>query len=493
VDRVTADVTIAFESGTIVSRPLSASDDDPALVLHEGDGLLMPALFNGHDHGSPMSGLEYGVVDDTLELWLPSLFTGAALDQRLLSLAYFARSARSGIAGSVTLHNFREPQQLVADAVAAASAARQIGVRCAFAVPLHDRQFLAYADPQTEHELLRQCGLGPADLNIMPSRVPTTDEALALVDSIDAAIGCDLVNVQYGPLGPQWASDELLAAVADRSAATGRRVHMHLLETHLQREWADARFGGGLVPHLDELGLLSPRLTVAHGVWLGRDELELLRDRGVTVSVSVSSNIRLRSGIAPYADMLDVGTPVAMGLDGGAFDDDADPWRELRLMFRLNVGHGLDARFTHGQLFHSAIEGGARAVHGGPGPWGLEPGRPADVMILDRRTLSGDVMEPYRDHPNLVVSRATVADVAHLVVAGRHVVKDGVVQGVDEPALVAELRDQFLAATATTVARREPLKALVQVLHNYYATEGHRHHSQPALDPTAGAHARRQR
>jgi hypothetical protein len=114
-------------------------------------------------------------------------------------------------------------------------------------------------------------------------------------------------------------------------------------------------------------------------------------------------------------------------------------------------------------------------------------------MILDRHTLSGDVMEPYRDHPNIVVSRATAADVAHLVVAGRHVVRDGVVQGVDEPALMAELRDQFLAATAATVARREPLKALVQVLYGYYATEGHRFHSQPALDPTAGAHARRQR
>jgi len=76
---------------------------------------------------------------------------------------------------------------------------------------------------------------------------------------------------------------------------------MHLFETQAQREWADAVYPEGLVCRLDEIGFLSPRLTVAHGVWLKEDECALLAERGVTVSVNTSSNLRLRSGIAPVA------------------------------------------------------------------------------------------------------------------------------------------------------------------------------------------------
>ena len=74
-------------------------------------------------------------------------------------------------------------------------------------------------------------------------------------------------RVQFGPNGPQWCSDELLGAIAEASARTGRRVHMHLLETRYQRAFADAEYREGVVSRLDKLGLLSPRLTLAHCVY----------------------------------------------------------------------------------------------------------------------------------------------------------------------------------------------------------------------------------
>src|SRR5256885_433267 len=89
---------------------------------------------------------------------------------------------------------------------------------------------------------------------------------------------------------------------------------------------------GGLIRRLDEMGLLSERLTVAHGVWLRPDECELLAARGVTVSVNTSSNLRLGSGLGPVALFKSKRLAWAMGLDGMAFDDDEDAMRELRLL-----------------------------------------------------------------------------------------------------------------------------------------------------------------
>src|SRR4029077_17775969 len=120
---------------------------------------------------------------------------------------------------------------------------------------------------------------------------------------------------------------------------------MHLLETSTQRAWLDANYAGGILKFLDGIGFLSPRLTLAHCTWARPDELELIAERGATISVNTSSNLHLRSGIAPLKEMVKRGCRVALGLDGSAFDEDDDALREMRL------GHLLPPRgaFTTGR------------------------------------------------------------------------------------------------------------------------------------------------
>src|SRR5690606_5773649 len=107
------------------------------------------------------------------------------------------------------------------------------------------------------------------------------DEQVAAVDEIAERCESATFQVQYGPVGVEWCSDALLERVAQRSQASGRRVHMHLLESRYQREWADRTYPTGMIHHLDRVGLLSPRLTVAHGTWLRTDECALLASRDV--------------------------------------------------------------------------------------------------------------------------------------------------------------------------------------------------------------------
>lgn len=147
---------------------------------------------------------------------------------------------------------------------------------------------------------------------------------------------------------------------------------MHLFETLYQKEWAEAAYPGGLLRHLDAIGLLSERLTVAHGVHLDEADCALLAERGVRVSLNASSNLRLRSGLAPVERFLRHGVRFGLGLDGMAFDDDEDALRELRVAWRLQRGWGAEDVLTRDRLLDAALVDGRRAIFGardGGGGW----------------------------------------------------------------------------------------------------------------------------
>jgi len=272
-------------------------------------------------------------------------------------------------------------------------------------------------------------------------------EQVALADAVADRIAGPLVDPQYGPSGPQWCSDALLAAVAEASERTGRRVHMHLLETRYQRAWADHAYPGegGIVAHLDRLGLLSPRLTLAHCTWARPDELERIAASGATIAVNTSSNLGLRSGIAPVAEMLRRGCRVAMGIDGLAFDEDDDALRELRLFWALHRGWGFDEAVDRRAALAAALRHGRRSVTGSDEGGTITAGAPADLLLLDWSALDEESLWPALDPLDPVLARASARHIRELIVAGRTVVRDGRLTGIDHAALQAELLARFRA------------------------------------------------
>ena len=145
---------------------------------------------------------------------------------------------------------------------------------------------------------------------------------IELTDAIAAAIAGPKVDVQLRPAGVQWCSKPLLEAVAENSAQTGRRIHMHLLETIYQRAWADQHFPQGIVRYLRDIGFLSERLTLAHCIHARPDEIEMIAASGTRIVTNFSSNMHLRSGLAPIAAAHRCGCAIAVGVDGLALDED---------------------------------------------------------------------------------------------------------------------------------------------------------------------------
>lgn len=439
--------------------------------------LVLPALANAHDHARTFRSATLGASEQPLESWLPFLGVLPGADPYLCAATSFARSLKKGVT-SLMVHYTRVQGGLPyeAEVQAVARAAGDVGVRIGFAVAMRDRQGVAYCDDARVLAALRpEIRTEVAARLAAPLAAPA--EHLARVQAL-AALLPPHVTLQYGPNGVQWCSTALLAAVAQASADTGRPVHMHLLETKYQRDWADAEFPQGVVPYLDSLGLLSPRLTLAHCAWARPEELALLAERGVTIAVNTSSNLGIRSGIAPVPEMLRQGCRVAMGLDGLALDEDDDALRELRLAYLLHRGWGFDVTMSRAQLWDFAARHGRRSVTGldAAADGTLAPGAVADFLVLDAEALDDDAeLLPGVDPLDLVLARAHGGHVVDVFAAGRPVVQGGRVLGLDEPAAVAELNAQVrhrLATEPAWAAWRASVHALAEDLGPFYRRRG---------------------
>jgi len=437
--------------------------------------LALPPLVNAHDHARTFRSATLGAAEQPLETWLAWLGVLPGVDPWLCAATSFARSARRG-AARVMVHYTRIQggRPYVDEALAVARAAADVGIRIGLAVAIRDRQGIGLADDDTVLAALRP-GIRDAVRERLSVRAEAPATHLARVEEVAAAIAeaglAGQVSVQYGPTAVQWCSPALLAAVAQASADTGRGVHMHLLETRYQRAWADRTHPDGIVRMLDAIGLLSPRLTLAHCAWARPDELALLAERGVTIAVNTSSNLGLRSGIAPVGEMLRQGCRVAMGLDGMAFDEDDDGLRELRLAWALHRGWGFDEAMSRAQLWDFALRHGRRSVDGACSEPAIAAGSPADLLVLDWESLDDDTLFDDVDPLDLLMARAHGGHIDSLFVGGRAVVASGRVTGIDEPALRAELLARTRAALAAEpafAAWRATLGAMAEDLGPFY-------------------------
>jgi cytosine/adenosine deaminase-related metal-dependent hydrolase len=439
-------VDIRFPGGLITA--IEPSTKTPSRRL-----LAMPALANAHDHCRALSPTSFGAAGKPLETWLLRLAVMPGIDPYLGAVAAFGRAARGG-AGSVTAHYTRlhGGMPVIDEMREVARAARDVGVRITLALFRRDRNPLVYGAPDAVLGALDPAGRAAVETAFLaPS--PSPAEQVARVEAIAAELESPAFTVQFGPNGPQWCSDELLRAIAEASARTGRRIHMHLLETRYQRAYLDAAHPEGVAARLEKLGLLSPRLTLAHCVYAREDELDAIARAGAIIATNPSSNLHLSSGIAPIGEALRRGCRVALGVDASAFDEDDDILREMRLGHFLHGGWGFEGVVERAQWLAGIVAHG-RFANGAPGTGALKVGEPADVLVLDLDRLDRDAIMPVAPI-DLLFARASAAHVVALHVAGRAVVADGRLTGVDLDDVQAKLREHYRERIAT----REPFLA----------------------------------
>jgi cytosine/adenosine deaminase-related metal-dependent hydrolase len=429
-------VVLRHDGGTITSISETAS---PAPGQRS---LVLPAFVNAHDHAR-VSASSFGAVGMPLESWIFRTALGTPVDPYLTAASALARSARAGCA-AMMIHYTRPSgaMPLVEEAKAIAKAASDVGIRIAFALAVRDQNPVVYGD--SEPVLSELTGDDRRTVEKLFVRAPMSPKAyIQLTDAIASEIAGPKIDVQLGPAGVQWCSKPLLEAVAENSALTGRRIHMHLLETIYQRAWADQHFPGGIVRYLRDIGFLSERLTLAHCIHARPDEIEMIAASGARMVTNFSSNLHLRSGLAPIAAAHKCGCAIAVGVDGLALDEDDDVLREMRLVQMMHGGLGFERTWTASEFLALAIANGRKAT-GAPGTGVLVSGAPADFVTLDLDRLDRDRIMPV-DPIDLLFARGNAALLRDVVVDGRKIVSEGRCTGVDLPAIEQELRGIYRA------------------------------------------------
>ncbi|MCG8350635.1 MAG: amidohydrolase family protein, partial [Chloroflexales bacterium] len=384
------DVAVRVEGNRIVELGSYADlrTRFPAAEVVGGAGLiLLPAMINAHDHGRAIGSVALGVADDLLEVWLPALSIQPALDPYLAAAYEGVRLLQSGVSVIAHSHIPRDWRRMDDEAGATLRGYRDAGIRVAFQPPMIDQHPLVYGD---EGRFL--AGLPPnaralAQRFMQPPPL-SNDEYVGLCDTLFATYHDaeqHRVHVQVNPAGGQWCSDALITRSVAWARQHGTRVQMHMLETYYQMRYAHRRWGKTFIQHLEAIGALGPWLTLAHMVWIDLDDLPLLAERGVGIVHNPSSNLRLRSGIAPLAEMMRSGVELGVGLDGHGLDDDQDYLRELRLAWTLSNRPGAEAPSVAARdVWRIGTQGGAAITLGEQAPLGrLAPGFLADLVLLD--------------------------------------------------------------------------------------------------------------
>lgn len=433
--------------------------------------LALPVLTNAHDHARVTSTTAYGGAGKPLETWIPYLALLPSVDPYLAAAVSLSRSALGG-AGAIMVHYTRVQglTDLPTEVAEVARAAGDVGVRVGFAVAMRNRNPLVYGP--SEPILAALSTQAREEISQRFLRPPlSVDAQIALVDAVADAAANPMFDVQYGPQAVQWCTHELLEAIARASERTGRRIHMHLLETSTQRAWLDASYPGGILKFLDSIGFLSPRLTLAHCTWARPDELELLAERGVTISVNTSSNLHLRSGIAPLKEMVKRGCRVALGLDGSTFDEDDDALREMRLAHLLHQGVAFKTDVDRPAMLLMAFQNGRLSVTNRDDGGKLAPGEPADILVLDWDAVDAERLRADLDPCDLLFARTTMRHIHEVIVGGRTVVRDGEVLGVDYPAMREELLGRLRATTAQNAALAAALRELERAVASHYQAD----------------------
>ncbi|WP_376093621.1 amidohydrolase family protein [Roseomonas sp. CCTCC AB2023176] len=412
-----------------------------ARVIGDADAFVIPGLVNAHHHVG-LTPLQLGSPDHPLELWFASRIALRDVDLRLDTLFSAFEMIAAGVTTVQHLHSRAPgtPDRILAAASQVVGAYREVGMRASYSMALRDQNRLVYEDDAAFTARVPEA-LRPALRDYFARFTLPLAEQVQLLDAIRALPAGDTrLAVQVAPANLHWLSDAALEAAADLSARHGLPMHMHLLETPYQKEYARRRTGGSAVEYLHRLGLTGPRLTLGHGVWMTEADIDVCAQTGTRICHNCSSNLRLKSGVAPVNRFLAAGIPVALGMDEAGINDDRDMLQEMRLALRLHREPGIGAPHpTPAQILRMATEHGAGTTPFGNAIGRLSPGCFADAVVFDGRRVIWPWQSPDIPPVDVLVQRAKTESVKTVLVAGEVVYADGVFTRVDRDAVLAEI------------------------------------------------------
>lgn len=230
------------------------------------------------------------------------------------------------------------------------------------------------------------------------------------------------IQAMMSPHAPYTCPPDYIERIVAAAHELGLPLHTHMSESAAEVAQNVKDYGVRPVEHLDRLGLFSRPALVAHAVHLTDEEIALLAERGVAVSHNPVSNLKLASGVARVPDLLRAGVTVSLGTDSAASNNNLDLFEEIRLAALLHKGvSGDPTAVPAAEALRMGTVYGAKAI-GLEGQVGmLKPGMKADLIAV---SIAKPHFVPATDYVSHLVYAASGADVAHVWVDGKQLLRD---------------------------------------------------------------------
>lgn len=396
------------------------ADWNAARVIDAEGGIIMPGLVNAHTHAA-MTCFR-GLADDLpLMTWLNEhIFPAESkLDEEKVyrgSLLACAEMIRSGTTCFCDMYLFEG---------AVARAAHTAGVRAVVGEVLYDFPSPNYGE---------------------------IAQGFAYTEKLIEKYQDDpLITIAVEPHSPYLCAPELLKQASEQARRHRIPLVIHLSETQSEVEGIKEKYGRTPVGFLADQGVLAPNLLACHCVVLTADDINLLKDHDVKVAHNPESNMKLASGIAPVPKLLDKGICVALGTDGCASNNNLDLFLEMDTAAKLHKVATLDPTVMDAAtVLRMGTIDGARALGIDHEIGSLEPGKAADIIVIDTRKPH---LTPMYNPISHLVYAAQGSDVAYSVINGKVVMNKGKFSSLDEAKVMAdveEIAEEIRKANGTT-------------------------------------------
>ena len=339
--------------------------------------IVMPGLVNTHSHLTEI--LQRSLRDNArMEIWrgyrarTEEMADPTAKEIGAAAELACAEMLKNGVTAVVD-HFSTRPGLSETKMKAILAAFERTGIRGVLTPSLSDQDFLRMISSKSSRSRPPKAAIGHR----------WQDQVLPVLQYLRKSTATS--DLMLGPSSPFNCSDSLLREIVDMAERHDLGIHMHLLETRLQRWAARKLYRDGLGTRLHKLGVLSRRLSAAHCVWLDEREMDLMAASGASAVHNPASNLKLGSGVAPVVELKKRGVNVSLGTDGGDTSDSYSIFEQMRLaafLSRLNT-EDTDQWVTAFDALCMGTINGAQAIPAWRGKIGkIQKGYRADLVIL---------------------------------------------------------------------------------------------------------------
>ncbi|MGG3622057.1 amidohydrolase [Bacillus gobiensis] len=382
------------------------------------DKAILPGTINAHNHS--FQSLLRGIAadrpflewrDEALYRYTPLLDEEAIYTGALFAFGEMLKYGATTVSDFFYVHN----GGTVTDE-AVIQAAKDVGIRLVLARTMYDWDGAPTSYLETVEEVV--------------------DRTRALAKKYQ---GSEMIHIHPAPHSPHGASPEMIKAGHRLAKELDTPFHIHVAEEMFEVEETLEKYGLRPVHYLDSLGVIDERMIAIHLVWLDQSEIQLLGHKKASLAYCPSSNMYLSDGVTKVPELIQSGVRIALGSDGACSNNRISVFEEMRMCSLLQKVTKLDGTcITAKQVYDMGTKTGAELLRLPVGE--LKEGLKADFVSVDLNDLS---LSPKTElFANVVYSMQPNA-IKDVVVNGKTIVENGVLQSVSEQSIVKRVDDLF--------------------------------------------------